>query len=383
MSNKAKKEYLLEIKKRYLTASKDEKTVILEEFCKVCKYNRKYAIRLLNKKDHPKLKRKKPGRPSRYDKPAIITFLKELWINTNLACSIRLKAAIPIWIPYYTLHSENTLSEQEIILLYQISARSIDRLLKKLKSKYQKFGLSTTKPGSLLKKQIPISTNQWDQSRPGFMEADTVAHCGSSMAGQFVYTVDIVDIATGWTEQRAVWGKGQRGVFKALLSIVDALPFKILGFDSDNGSEFLNHNLFEFFTKRKNPICYTRSREYNKNDNAHIEQKNWTQVRQYLGYHRFDNPIINDLLNELYTSEWRLFFNFFIPSSKLIDKKRIGARIFKFYDKPRTPLQRLLSSPFIKLKTKKQLLSAFNALDPYVLQKKIKTKIKNILSLVN
>ena len=226
MSNKAKKEYLLEIRKRYFSASKSEKSAILQEFCTICNYNRKYAIRLINKKLSGVDKPKKPGRPSKYNNPSILRFLKDIWVTTNLACSIRLKAAIPIWISFYALHSDNSLSKGQIDLLLEISPRTIDRLLKKLKSKYKKFGLSTTKPGSLLKKQIPISVNQWDQSRPGFLEADTVAHCGSSVAGQFVYTVDIVDIATGWTEQRAVWGKGQRGVFQALMSIRDALPFK-------------------------------------------------------------------------------------------------------------------------------------------------------------
>ncbi|MBK7381240.1 MAG: hypothetical protein IPJ03_20035 [Ignavibacteriales bacterium] len=202
-------------------------------------------------------------------------------------------------------------------------------MLRKLKSKYKKFGLSTTKPGSLLKKQVPIKLNQWDESRPGFIEADTVAHCGNSVSGQFVYTLNIVDIATGWTEQRALWGKGKRGVFEALKDIRRLLPFKILGFDCDNGGELLNYMLLEYFANKKQPVQYTRSREYKKNDNAHIEEKNWTHVRQFIGYQRFDKIQTVGLLNDLYLTEWRLYLNFFIPSFKLIEKKRDGSKIIK------------------------------------------------------
>ncbi|MBZ0198846.1 MAG: hypothetical protein K8H86_03195 [Ignavibacteriaceae bacterium] len=380
MSNKAKLEYLQEIRKRYFIITRKEKTLVLDEFCAVCKYNRKYAVRLINKKEDLTAKQKKKGRRSKYNKKPIIDFLKDLWISTNLACSIRLKAAIPLWISYYTLHSKNTLSKEDTQLLLLISPRTIDRLLKRLKHKHKKSGLSTTKPGSLLKKQIPISVNQWDQSRPGYLEADTVAHCGTSVAGQYVFSVDIVDLATGWTEQRAVWGKGQRGMLEALKSIQEMLPFKILGFDSDNGSEFLNYHIYNFFTNRKHPVNYTRSRPYIKNDNAHIEEKNWTHIRQYLGYMRFDNPEITSMLNEMYTSEWRFFQNFFIPSSKLIEKKRVGAKIYKVYAIPKTPLQRLLDSAFTKPKVKTELKNIFKQLDPYVLHKNLKDKIKLILA---
>ena len=165
-----------------------------------------------------------------------------------------------------------------------------DRLLKPVRIQYKKRGRATTKPGTLLRKQIPLKTNQWDETRPGFVEADTVAHCGDTMAGMFAFTVDCVDIATGWTEQRAVWGKGESGVLEQIRDIEQSLPFPLLGFDCDNGSEFLNYHLLRHFTERKKPIQFTRSRAYHKDDNAHIEQKNWTHVRQWLGYDRLDNP---------------------------------------------------------------------------------------------
>ncbi len=212
-------------------------------------------------------------------------------------------------------------NEENIKLLLKISAATIDRLLKPIRHRYKKRGLSTTKPGSVIKEFIPIRTNQWDETRPAYLEADTVAHCGHSVAGMFTYSVNMVDLATGWSIQRAMWGKGEYGVLEALRTIEGTLPFKIKGFDSDNGSEFLNWPLLRYFKNRKFPVTYTRSRSYHKNDNAHIEGKNWTLIRQYLGYERFDNPKIVKLLNEFYMTEWYYFINFFLPSSKLVHKE--------------------------------------------------------------
>ncbi len=379
MSNSAKKEYLQEIRKRYFLASRSDKSIILDEFCTVCGLNRKYAIRLIWKKESSV--NRKIGRHKKYNSIALLEFLKDLWVMTNLACSKRLKAAIPLWLPYYHSQNNNPLSNENKKLLLEISPRTIDRLLHRLKSKYKKLGLSTTKPGSLLKKQVPIKVDQWDESRPGFIEADTVAHCGSSLSGQFVYTLNIVDIASGWTEQRALWGKGQRGVFEALKNITQHLPFKVLGFDCDNGGELLNYMLLEYFTHRKNPVQYTRSREYRKNDNAHVEEKNWTHVRQFIGYQRFDKFETVSQLNDLYLSEWRLYLNFFIPSFKLLDKKRDGSKIIKKFDPPKTPYQRLINSTSISAAKKKKLTKIFNSLDPYLLEKYLKNKIKNIIKL--
>lgn len=377
MSNSAKKEYLREIRKRYFSGTKLEKIAILDEFCANCSYNRKYAIRLISREEK-NIYRKK-GRPKIYCSSAILEFIKELWIKTNLACSKRLKASIPIWLPHYNLHSNNLLTVRDKKLLQEISPRTIDRLLKRLKSKYKKFGLSTTKPGSLLKKKVPIKLDQWDETIPGFIEADTVAHCGSSVAGQFIYTLNTVDIATGWTEQRAVWGKGKAGIFEAIKSIRKSLPFKILGFDCDNGGELLNYMLLEYFTGKKEPVQYTRSREYRKNDNAHIEEKNWTHVRQFIGYERLDKIETVRLLNDLYLSEWRLFLNFFLPAFKLVEKRREGSKIIKKFDSPTTPYQRLINSENIKLSVKKELTKTFNSIDPFVLQKNMKNKIIEIL----
>lgn len=378
MSNKAKKEYLAEIRKRYPDSTKQEKKIILDEFCNNCFYNRKYAIRLINSKEKPKTVWKKPGRKRKYDDPQIFNFLKKLWISTNLICAKRLKTIIPLWLPYYS----GELNQKNKELLLQISPASIDRLFSKVRRKYKKSAFATTKPGSLLRKQIPIKTNQWDERKPGFIEADTVAHCGNSVSGQFVYTVNTVDIATGWVEARAIWGKGQSGAFQAINSIVNALPFKIKGFDSDNGGEFINWHMLAYFTKRKRPVQYTRSRAYRKNDNAHIEGKNWTHIRQYLGYHRFDRKEIVTLLNDLYSNQWSPFFNFFIPSAKTVSKERIDSKIIKIFDSPKTPFERLMSSDDIPKKTRKELTKIFNDLNPFKLQNAIRYKIKKILSLL-
>ena len=189
---------------------------------------------------------------------------------------------------------------------------------------------NTKKPGSLLRNQIPIKTSQWEETIPSHIESDTVHHCGDTVAGQYVLTVNYDDIATGWTEQRAVWGKGELEVLQQTKDVENSLPFKILGFDSDNGGEFINNHLYKYFTQRsKHPVQFTRSRAYKKNDNAHVEQKNWTHVRQWLGYNRFENPKIVTLLNDLYKTEWRLYHNFFIPSVKLLEKKRIASKTVK------------------------------------------------------
>ena len=381
MSNESKQEYLATIKQRYLSSSKSEKKKILDEFCTTCNYNRKYAIRKLNAKEEKSNNEKqkwKRGRKKKYNSPELKTFLIKLWKASNLACSLRLKAMIPIWLPHYPTE----LSQETKQLLREISASSIERLLRADKSKYGKLGLATTKPGSLIRKQIPIKTRQWDETQPGFIEADTVAHCGGSLSGTFVYSLNIVDIATGWTEARALWGKGQRTAFSAIKSIEESLPFRLRGFDSDNGGEFINWHLYNYFTKRKRPVNYTRSRAYQKNDNAHIEGKNWTHIRQYFGYMRFDKPEIVEMMNDLFLTEWSYLHNYFLPSMKLVSKERINGKVIKKHSPPKSPLERLLESGTLTKKKEKELKKEFDRLNPFKLQKEVERKIKRILDYV-
>jgi 5S rRNA maturation endonuclease (ribonuclease M5) len=289
---------------------------------------------------------------------------------------------LPIWLPgYVELFGE--LSLEVTNALRKISPPTIDRILKPIRFHYTKRGRSTTKPGTLLRKQIPIKTNQWDESRPGFLEADTVAHCGNSTSGMYANTIDFVDIATGWTEQRAVWGKGESGVLEQIKNIEKTLPFPILGFDCDNGGEFLNQHLLRHFTERKQPVQFTRSRAYHKDDNAHIEQKNWTHIRQWLGYDRLYKKNVVPPLNNLYTKEWRLFHNFFCPSVKLVAKERIGSKTIKRHDPPKTPYQRIMDSPHIQESVKLSLSKQLENLNPFLLRKIMDKKMKKIFSINN
>jgi hypothetical protein len=378
MSPQSKREYIDAVFKRYKHAGRASKSLILDEFCATLGYHRKHAIRLLrNYKRFTRPKPKKRGPKPFYQQKAILRPLKKIWLAANLPCSKRLKAIIPLWLPGYEALTEPLPTEIREALM-QVSASTIDRILKSTRIDYTQHGRSTTKPGTLLRKQIPIGANQWNQSRPGFIEADTVAHCGPSMAGQFAYTLDCVDIATGWTEQRAIWGRGETGVLQQIQDIEQSLPFPLLGFDSDNGSEFLNYHLLRHFQNRTKPISFTRSRAYRKDDNAHIEQKNWTHVRQWIGYDRLGDPSDVSSLNDLYTSEWRLYHNFFCPSVKLIDKKRIGSKTIKCHDDPKTPYQRVLESPDIPDDTKQQLKEQLLPLNPFLLRKAMEKKLRRI-----
>jgi len=376
----SRREYLEAIGKRYRKATRKEKSIILGEFCATCGYNRKYAIRLLRKILLPTPNRK-PGPVPIYAKEQLLLPLKRIWFATDQMCSKKLKAAIPLWLPFYEGEYEPLLPDVKQKLL-AMSAATIDRLLKPLRALYKK-GRCSTKPGTLLKNQIPIKTHNWDVTRPGYFEADTVAHCGNSMAGDFVFSLTFTDIFSGWTENRAVWGKGSQGVLRQIKNIEERIAFPVLGFDCDNGSEFLNHHLVKYFTDRpKYPVQFTRSRPYRKNDNAFVEQKNWTHVRQLLGYDRLDNPELIPVINDLYMNEWSLFNNYFCPTLKLKEKQRINSKYTKKYEPPQTPYQRLLDSDDVSIDAKRILGSVYNSLNPFKLKRKIDDKLKAVFHIV-
>jgi hypothetical protein len=376
----SRREYLDAIRNRYRKAARKEKSIILGEFCATCGYNRKYAIRLM-RKNPPSSPHRKPGPVSSYPRELLLVPLKRIWFATDQMCSKKLKAAIPLWLPFYEEEYELLLPDVRLKLL-AMSPATIDRLLKPLRSLYKK-GRCSTKPGTLLKNQIPVKTHNWDVTRPGYFEADTVAHCGNSMAGDFVFSLTFTDIFSGWTENRAVWGKGSQGVLRQIRNIEERIVFPVLGFDCDNGSEFLNHHLVSYFTDRpKAPVQFTRSRPYRKNDNAFVEQKNWTHVRQLLGYDRFDNPELVPVINDLYMNEWSLFNNYFCPTLKLKEKQRINSRYAKKYEPPQTPFQRLLDSNDVNNDAKRTLESVYNALNPFKLKRKIDDKLIAVFHIV-
>jgi len=378
MSPGARMECLETVYLRYKKASLPEKTLILNEFCETCGYHRKHAIRLLNNfKRFTKPRHKKRGAPSVYNKPPITEPLKRIWLAANIPCSKRMKVIIPLWMPGYA-KEYGALPLGVIKALYKISAPTIDRILKPLRAKYRLRGRCTTKPGTLLRKQIPIKTNQWNEFKPGFVEADTVAHCGDKIEGDYANTINLVDIASEWTEQAASWGKGEIGVLAGLKDMEARIPFPILGFDADNGGEFINHHLMHHFADRVKPVQFTRSRPYHSDDNAHIEQKNWTHIRQWFGYHRLDKRKIVDMMNDLYRTEWRLYHNFFQPSTKLIEKKVIASKTVKRYDKPKTPYERILESKDVDPSVKRSLKEQFETLNPFQLRKAMEAKMKKI-----
>ncbi len=379
MGGNSRREYRATIQQRYCEASKKEKGLILQEFCAVCGYHRKHAIRLLNRRR--KRPRGCPGRRPVYHSSELLIALKRIWLVTDQICSKRLVAAIPLWLPFYEKAYEK-LSDEVRNQLLSISAATIDRLLAPTRAKTRPRGLGTTKPGSLLRNQIPIRTHNWDISQPGFVEADTVAHCGNSLVGDFIWSLTLTDIHSGWTECRATWNNGAIGIVKQIKNIEVGLPFELKGFDCDNGSEFLNHHLIRYFTEHKPRVKFTRSRPYKKNDNAHVEQKNWSYVRQLLGYDRLDNPKLVELINCLYTNQWSLLQNHFCPTLKLLQKKRINSKYYKKYETPRTPYQRIIDSPNVLTKNKKALKKLHQTLDPFKLKRQINQQLKAIFRLV-
>lgn len=381
MGKDARKAYLQSIKKRYQQSDRAAKQIILNEFCMVCGYCRKYAIRLLNRKGKAKPSTLRPGPKRKYSPERLMEPLRRIWLTSDQLCGKRLKAAIPFWLPHYE-EAFGSLDESIRRDLLDISAATLDRLLKSLRASHPK-GLGGTKPGSLLKSQIPIRTHFWDESLPGFVEADTVAHCGSSLAGNFVWSLTMTDIVTGWTECRATWNKGAHGVLEQIQAIENLLPFPLRGFDCDNGSEFLNHHLVRYFTEHPNQPAMTRSRPYRKNDNAHVEQKNWTHARHLFGYDRIALPELVPLMNALYSELWCPLQNHFCPSLKLKEKHREGARYVRKYHPPQTPYQRVMEHPSIDDEIKTALREQHETLNPFTLKSQIEAQLKIIFSSVS
>lgn len=377
MNRQEKQAYYEAIRNRYKKSNRQEQGHILDEFCAVCGYQRKYAIRKLGQ-TLKTMAKQRPGRISVYSQTAIIEVIRTIWLTTDQMCGKRLVAAIPEWLPHYEQIYQPLKPDLRRHVL-SASAATLDRLLKPIRVATVR-GMSGTKPGTLLKNHIPIRTGFWDVSVPGFMEADTVAHCGNSLSGDFVWSLTLTDILTGWTECRATWNKGSTGVVNQVKAIEQALPFTLRGFDCDNGSEFLNYHLLRYFTEHPEKPQFTRSRPYKKNDNAHVEQKNWTHVRHLFGYDRIDSPTLVEKMNALYANEWSLLQNHFCPTMKLIEKKRVGARYHKKYAKPETPYARVMASDEIGQTVKSSLRKQHEALNPFALKQEIEAKLKSIFS---
>ena len=374
MAQRSKREYLQSIHHRYQQATRAEKRAILDEFMNVCGYHRKYAIGLLNRSLAPVPRpRRVPRRRTTYSEE-VIRVLAQIWEASGYLCAARLKAALPSWLPWMRRPLTPTLERS----LLAISPRQIDRRLQARKQAVKRRLYGATRPGSLLKQLIPMKTDHWDVTTPGYLEIDLVSHSGASAAGEFLHTLDSVDIQTGWVERQAVVGKGQHGILQALATIERQLPFVLRGIDSDNGSEFINAHLVAFCQRPAGQaVQFTRSRPYKKDDNAHIEQKNWTHVRKLVGWDRYDTVEALQALNALY-ADLRIFQNLFQPSMKLVTKVRKGSRLIRRYDTPRTPFQRVQACPEADPRPVAELERVRATTDPFRLSQRIDQHLERL-----
>jgi transposase InsO family protein len=375
----AKREYFRVMFARYGKAGDRERPGLLDEFCLTTGYNRKYAIRLLNGPAPEQERGKRPrGRKPRYSKQAI-SILTGVWEAAGYPWSVRLKALLPSWMPWirkrYRLVAE--LEKQ----LLAMSARQMDRRLQSKKREQKRRIYGRTKPGTLLKHHIPVKTHSWDVQVPGFAEIDLVSHSGNSADGEFAHTLNLTDIDSGWTESQAILGKSEVAVQEALNEIRASLPFRLLGVDSDNGSEFINWHLKGWCDDQK--IQLTRGRPYKKDDNAHIEQKNWTHVRRLLGWERYDSGAAVEAINAVYRQQLRLWMNLYLPSVKLKEKVRVGSKVRRVYSAAQTPFERVLASGQGDPQRIAELKEVRAALDPFALSESIERKLEAVYALAN
>jgi transposase InsO family protein len=374
---------------KYKRATKKQKGEILDTLTELTGYNRSYAARVLRQRaryvvvgrgvvkgvnvrlvedERAKRRKKRRNRPSRYGKDVLVA-LQKVWVICDGICGKRLAAYLEEIVPVLERLGELTLDVQTKRKLIGISPATIDRMLAPTRRRYQLRARSQTKPGTLLKHQVPIRTfSEWDDMQPGFVEVDLVSHEGGNARGEYAYTLDATDVCTAWTETEAVRNRSQMHVFDGLEKALSRFPFAIRGIHSDNGSEFINNHLVRYCAERE--ITFTRSRPYRKNDNCFVEQKNYSVVRRAVGYRRYDTPEELETLNGLY-GPLRLFTNYFQPSMKLIDKTRTGSKVRKKYDQAKTPYQRVLDSRTLSSEAEAELKAHYMTLNPVKLGREI------------
>jgi hypothetical protein len=377
MDQHSRSELIASYRKRYRKSSKREKSQIISAIIDATGYCRKYVIRALNT-DVRVPKKITRTRMSRY--AHLFEALKRIWASSNFLCGKRLKPFLPILVKSLKYHKEIKLSKDDEALILNISASTIDRLLAPARKGMIPKGRATTKPGTLLKHQIPIRTfADWTEDNPGFLEIDLVAHCGDSTRGEYINTLNMTDIATGWTVSTAFMGKSERFCVTAINEVKPSLPFPLLGIDSDNGSEFINAHLKRYCEREQ--ITFTRSRPYKKNDSAHIEQKNWDVIRKMIGYGRFDTYEQLDIIIRI-ESILAFYQNYFQPSQKLVSKTRIGAKVKKKYDVAQTPAQRLLARKDTSKATRKHLKDTFHQINPAALIRNINDLVEELYDIL-
>lgn len=373
-------EYAQAVRGRYQRSLKKGKAKILDEFVAATHLHRKAAIRLMNRGVSATVRPagKKRGRPRLYGLE-VIAALKVAWEASDRLCSRRLCPFLGELVRVLVAKGELTVSAETEAELTRLSPSMVDRMTRHWRTREPRRGLATTRPGTLLRQAIPIKTfTEWQDTQPGFLEADLVAHCGDSVEGFYLTTLSAVDIATGWFEPVAVWGKGQERVGGAVQRVSERLPMSLLGLDSDNGGEFINQGMFDYC--RRNRITFTRSRSYKKNDSRHVEQKNWCVVRRVIGYDRFSSKAAYQALDDVYIL-LRLYVNFFQPVRKLTGKSWQGARVRKVYDTAQTPYQRLLASKVLTEDKQAELANIYAALNPAGLLRQVRQAVEHLWTL--
>jgi hypothetical protein len=368
MSLSSKREYLSRIHGRYQRAGRRHKSKILDEFCAVCGYHRKVAVRLLNR--GMSRGRRRPGPKPRYDAQRLREPLTALWLQMDQPCSRILRASLRLWLPFAPEVPQNIRQD-----LLAMSPATLDRLLKPVRFRFKRRGLTTTKPAKLLRTHIPLRDGPANARELGHIEADTVAHGGETTAGDFVYSLVFTDVCTGWTEIRATWNKSAEGILEQLTDIESKLPFRMKSFHADNGSEFINWPLWDYLRGPQRKVKFTRSRPYRKNDNAHVEQKNWTHVRELFGYQRLGHPALVKPMNRIY-EKWCLLQNHFRPTFKLASKEKLGSRYRRRYETLQTPYQRLIQQVELAPDKKHQLKLQHQSINPFALRKSIEQELK-------
>jgi hypothetical protein len=377
MSTTTKTEIMVKMRRRYLTAGLEHKGKLIDEAVCLFGYHRKAAIRALNGRVARRLSIV-TGRPREYEARELLPVLRKIWHAADYPCGRRLAAMLPDWVMGYEQY-EKSVPERIKEPLLKASARTLDRLLRPLRA--QKRRPNLTRPGSLLRQQIPIRGSIWEEGQAGWLEVDTVALCGGSVAGDFIWMVDAVDYVTAWVSVRAMWNRGQDSTLEALQDMERTLPFALLGLDSDNGGEFLNHHVLRWLQKRPRPVYMTRSRPYKKDDNAHVEQKNWTHIRQWFGYERYDNAEAVEPMNQLVRGPYSQLLNCFHANLKLQRTERKDGRVKRVYDKARTPLARVLECAEVCGKTKERLRQQKRNLNPFALKAEVERRLKEIEAL--
>jgi hypothetical protein len=376
MSYQAIREYLMAVQPRYQLADRREKGKILDEVSKVTHLTRKHSIRMLNEPARVPARKKASGRYPKYDRELLLPHIEYLWIQMERISARRMKAAFPDWFPHYQSQAFTT---QVRLQLEAMSVSTLERFLRLIrKSQSAKKGLSSTCPARYMKNQIPLNTFDAKIDRPGYLQADTVAHCGTSLEGQFVNSITLTDIDSTWTENRAMFSKKATEVKNQFIDLEESLPFDLRAINTDSGSEFLNKPVLKFMRPSeagRRQIAFTRSRPYRKNDNCYVEQKNFTHVRELFGYERIEDPELVGLMNEIYKNYWNPLQNFFLPTFKLKEKVRIGARIVKKFDRPETPYDRLLRSAHLSEEQKAKLRKTKLSLNPFQLKADLRARI--------